>query len=152
MPVRTEADRDHEREFLRELHEKSFVFDDLAPDELHLMASRRWANITIADTDYDCVQTTFFSGDMSDLDHELAAHFIASTDNDEFRSWVATIGTQYVTTEITKNWLADQTLNHDLWGRFRINMISIFMIDNPPSNIFHLKRLHFGFILNGTNI
>ena len=152
MPIRTESDREQEREFLRRLHEKSFVFDDQAPDELHLMAARKWPNLMISDTVYDCVQTSFFSGDMTDMDHELAAHFIASTDNGEFRDWVATVGSQYVNTEITKNWLADQTLNHDLWGRFKITMISIFMIDNPPSNIFHLKRLHFGFILNGTNI
>ena len=152
MAIRTEAEREQERQQQQLLIEKSFVFDNIAPDSLHLMAARVWPNLSINDVVYDCIRTSFFSGDMSDLDHELAANFIASTDSEEFLDWVRTVGTQYITTEITKNWLSDQTLNHDLWGRFRISMIGIFVIPNPPSNIFHLKRLHFGFILNGTNI
>ena len=152
MAIRTEAERDRERAQEQELMAKSFVFDDLAPDHLHLMAARVWPNITLNNVVYDCIRTSFFSGDMSDLDHELAANFIASTDTNEFTAWIETVGTRYITSEITKNWLSDQTLNHDLWGRFRISMIGIFVIQNPPSNIFHLKRLHFGFILNGTNL
>ena len=150
MAIRTEAERDQERTQEQQLIEKSFVFDDNAPDQLHLMAARRWPNITINNEVYDCIRTSFFSGVMTDLDHELAAHYIASTDSDDFLDWVKTVGTKYVTTEVTKNWLSAQSLNHDLWERFNISMIGIFVIPNPPSNIFHLKRLHFGFILNGT--
>ena len=148
MVIRTDNELDHEKD----LQERSFVFDDKWPDRLNLMAARRWNNITINNIVYDCINTSFFSGDMSDLDHELAANFISSTDNNEFMDWVSAVGTQFVTTEVTKDWLTEQSLNHDLWGRLQITMVGIFVIPNPPSNIFRLKRLHLGFILNGRNI
>ena len=129
-----------------ELGRKSIIFDTW-PDEMYLMATRNWPNITINGVVYE-TQTSFFSGNMSDLYHQMTAWFLTTVDTNEFTDWLATVGTKFARDEITADWLNAQSLNHDLFQRFQITMagITTFAASCPGEQ--DERSVHLAFLLN----
>ena len=133
-----------------ELGQKSVCLNDDWPDTIFLMATRKWEHVLVNGTPYE-LQTTFFSANMSELDHGLISHFLTSVDNDEFRDWASTVGTKFAKDEITNDWLKDQALNFDLNGRFQGQMVGITTIPSSCPTGSDDKSLHLGFILSKSN-
>ena len=131
-----------------ELGHKSVCLADDWPDEIFLMATRKWEHVVIDGTPYE-LQTSFFSGTMTELDHGLVSHFFTTVANDDFRDWASTVGTKFAKDEITENWLKDQTLNFDLNGRFQVQIIGITTIRSSYPTGSDDKSLHLGFVLSG---
>ena len=129
-----------------ELGRKSICFDRW-PDEMFLMATRNWPNIIINDTMYE-TQTSFFSGNMSDLDHQMVSWFLASLDVDGFTAWLSLVGTKFARDELTPEWLAEQSVNHDLFHRFQVVIggITTFPASCPGEQ--DERSLHLAFLLN----
>ena len=123
--------------------------DDTAwPEEIFLMASRKWESVIIDGQPFE-LQTSFFSGAMSELDHGMASWFFATLDDNEVRDWISTVGTKFVQNEITADWLLGQSLNHDLFERFKITMTGITTMRSSFPVGDDAKSLHLGFLLKG---
>ena len=134
-----------------EFGDKSICFNDDWPDVIYLMATRKWEHILIDGNPFE-LQTTFFSGQMSELDHGLVSTFLTLVANDEFRVWASTVGTKFIKEELTKNWLSDQTLNSDLNNRFQVQMTGVTTLPSGPPTGSDNRSLHIGFILTGEHI
>lgn len=131
-----------------ELGQKSICFNTDWPDQMFLMASRNWPNVTIDTKIYE-TQTTFFSGsNMADLDHQMVAWFLTSLDVVEFQAWLSTVGTKFARDEITLEWLSEQSLNHDLMGRFQISIAGITTFPSSAPSGQNIRSLHLAFLLD----
>ena len=130
------------------LGRKSVCFLDGWPNTIFLMATRKWEHVIIDEIPYE-LQTSFFSGTMSELDHGMVSWFLSFVDNSEFREWASTVGTKFAKEEITQDWLKDQTLNSDLESRFKVQIIGITTIRSSCPTGSDDKSLHLGFILSG---
>ena len=134
-----------------EFGDKSICFNDDWPDVIYLMATRKWEHILIDGGAYE-LQTTFFSGQMTELDHGLVSTFLTTVANDEFRAWASTVGTRFVKNELTRDWLSDQSLNFDLNGRFQVQMTGVTTLPSSPPTGSDDRTLHLGFIITGQHI
>ena len=131
-----------------EIGRKSVCFNREWPNEMFLMASRNWPNITVNGSIYE-TQSSFFSGEnINDLDHQLVAWYLASLDVNEFQDWLSKVGTKFARDEITVEWLAEQSLNHDLEGRFGIKMAGITTFPSTPAGEQDSRSLHLAFLLD----
>ena len=131
-----------------ELGRKSICFNTDWPDQMFMMASRNWPNITINSKTYE-TQTTFFSGaNMSNLDHQMVAWFLTTLDVVEFQAWLSTVGTKFAQDSITSDWLAEQSLNHDLKARFQIDMAGITTFPSASPGEQDTHSLHLAFLFD----
>ena len=134
-----------------EFGDKSICFNDDWPDVIFLMATRKWEHILIDGNAFE-LQTTFFSGQMTELDHGLVSTFLTTVANDEFRVWASTVGTRFIKEELTRDWLSEQSLNFDLNGRFQVQMTGVTTLPSGPPTGSDVRSLHLGFILTGQHI
>ena len=128
-----------------ELGRKSICFDRW-PDEMFLMATRNWPNISINDIMYE-TQTSFFSGIMSNLDHQMVSWFLASLDVDEFTAWLSLVGTKFARDELTPEWLAEQSVNYDLFRRFQVIIEGVTTFPATCPGEQDERSLHLAFLL-----
>ena len=131
-----------------EFGDRSVCFNEEWPDVIYLMATRKWEHIIIDGSAFE-LQTTFFSGQMTELDHGLVSTFLTTVANDEFRVWTSTVGTKFIQGELTRAWLSDQTLNFDLNGRFNVQMTGVTTLPSSRPTGSDDRSLHIGFILTG---
>ena len=130
-----------------ELGRKSISFETW-PDQIYLMATRKWPNIMIDGVVYE-TQTSFFSGNMTELYHQMTACFFTTVNTSEFTDWLATVGTKFARDEITADWLNAQSLNHDLFQRFQITMVGITTFASTCPGEQDERSVHLAFLLNG---
>lgn len=131
-----------------EIGRKSICFNRDWPNEMFLMASRNWSNVDINGSNFD-TQSSFFSGPhITDFDHQLVAYYLASLDVTEFKDWLSKVGTKFARDEITVDWLAEQSVNHDLNGRFGIKMAGITTFPASPTGEQGTRSLHLAFLLD----
>ena len=131
-----------------EFGDKSICFNDDWPDVIYLMATRKWEHVQINESVFE-LQTTFFSGQMSELDHGLVSTFLTTVAVDEFRAWASTVGTAFIKSELTRDWLSEQSLNFDLNGRFQVQMTGVTTLPSDRPTGSDDKSLHLGFIITG---
>ena len=139
------AQNEHNPTF--EIGQKAICLDDSWPDTISLMATKKWSNISINGTIYE-LQTSFFSGEMPDLDHELVAVFLSSIRTSIFEAWASRVGTNFARNEITKTWLDNQDINADLTRIFRTRCSAILTFPSSRPGPEDVRSLHLGFILS----
>ena len=124
-------------------------FRDTDPDRIFQMATRIWPNVTINGAMYE-VQTTFYSTEMSDLDHQLVSWFCASFDNHTFLTWVSSVGDRLVNGTLTHDWFKNQTLNRAFMDRFQVDFWCVATLASHLPGPQDDQALHLCFVLYRT--
>ena len=116
------------------------------PNEISLMASRKWTNIHIKDLHYE-VQTSFFSDNLSELDHLTACVFIKLFDENTFIQWVSEVCKLLVTDSLTENWMSSQTFNQQLNEQLKMRIKAVWTLPSDEPGPADHTSFHIGMII-----
>ena len=123
-------------------------FRDWEPDEVFQMATRVWSNVTINGTVYE-LQTTFFSAEMSDFDHELVAWFITAISTVTMYDWIVNVCDKFFTDSLEEDWFKSQFVNVELSNRFQAEFWCLSTLGSSSPGPADDRSLHICFVIAG---
>lgn len=117
------------------------------PNEISLMASRKWTNIPIKEMHYE-VQSSFYSDNLSDLDHLTASVFIKLFNDDTFITWLTEVCNKFVAGTIVESWFSEQEFTQQLSRQLQMNITAIWSLPSADPGPADHTSFHIGMIIS----
>ena len=122
------------------------LFGENWPTEISLIASRKWINVPIKDSHYE-VQSSFFSENLTDIDHFTVSVFIALSNEDRFFHWLSDNCNQLVEGKKAENWSSDHEFSHQLLAKLQMKINAIWTLPADEPGPTDHTAIHVGFII-----
>ena len=123
-------------------------FLDREPDEVFQMANRVWSNVIINGAVYE-LQTTFFSAEMTDFDHELVAWFLTAISSVTMYDWIVNVCEKFFTDSLVEDWFKSQFVNVELSNRFQAEIWCLSTLGSSSPGPADDRSLHICFVIAG---
>ena len=122
------------------------LFDENWPNEISLLASRKWSNIHVNNMHYE-IQSSFFSENLDDLDHLTVSVLLASYDAKTFEEWLAELCSKLVLDDLKPEWLNNQKLAQDLDQKLQMRIKVVWTLPSDEPGPADHSSLHVGIVL-----
>ena len=131
---------------------KQQLFADSWPQEMSLMACRKWANLSVNNELYE-VTSTFMNNKSCPVEPDTVQTFLALYNEPKFTDWLAAVCSGLLNDSLDKEWFENQDIYTKLRDRFECQIQAVMTF--PPDGLGFIttgvplygKNVHVVFIL-----